>query len=390
MVILLQFLLLFHSLYHELKNRHDPKYQQISLQSRILYIVLQLVAIYFTILDLLRYVILGQTHHCLAIEAYSPRIVGVVYYLIYLYHILLRLNASFKGSYLELSQRNLYILGALTVIPMILGLIIFLILTRNQTPCIAPWRASDLEIDLTYCTFPLIVVDYACDSPTSILAMIAIVCYYAWIPAINTVIGVIFGIKLKKLLSDHKTNNERVKFQYKSLIIKNALLTLVGCISIIVNVSLSAATGSSMFLYFDLFINCVVIGMMFQYNDKWYKTCCKCCIVLCYVTFDKIENKMRDADILEYVMKSKRKTTGNQQSGHKTSESQTDMISNTGDKSPKIKVVSIGHNEDDDDQGDIIVYTSRDPYGSTPTSTNSADSRRTSNEQCKNDIDCKE
>ena len=295
MAILFQSLLLIHSLYHEFKHRHNEEHQRICIQSRILYILLQLTGLYWTILDLFRFVILPQSTTCHAIEAYSSKILPAVYYLIYLYLILLRLNSSFKGSYLESSKWRLYLLYGLTIIPIITGLIIFLVLTRDKGPCVAPWEAdnSPFVVDLQYCTLPLPFVDYSAEM--DLTSMLGLTGYLAWIPVINIIIGVIFGIKLNTLYSNHQ-DNEELKVELRSLIIKNYILSLVGSISTIVNYSLTTVINTNMFLYLDLFLNCLVIGLMFKYNKKWYQICCKCFIVLCLIICDKSKNKVGDAD----------------------------------------------------------------------------------------------
>ena len=336
-IIVLQSTLLFHSLYHEHKYCRNREYQQISLQSRILYVVQQLVGLYWCLLNLIRYVRLQTSVHCF--EAYSSRIVPFVYYGIYLYQILLRLYASFKGSYLELSRCQLYTLGGFAFIPVIIALII--ILTSS-----APWTPTDIKSDnLELCTLALPVLDYPMemDLPGGLL----VIGYIVWIPMMNMVFGVIFSIKLNKLLSKNK-HNEDIKLQFKSLIIKHAILTLIGFVSSIINYVLLLVVGSKLFVLLDVFINCLVIGLMFKYNDKWYKRYCKCFIFLCFIDCCQCKRKMEDAEILEYMkgeINLNLSATEKDQSDHGRSVKVEDMSSYVSDNEHMVSVVNDSYND---------------------------------------------
>ena len=47
---------------------------------------------------------------------------------------------------------------------------------------------------------------------------------------------------------------------------------------------------------------------MFKYNEKWYKKCCKCLIVLCFINCDKSKRKMTNDQVMEYVNDEKGET----------------------------------------------------------------------------------
>ena len=44
-----------------------------------------------------------------------------------------------------------------------------------------------------------------------------------------------------------------------------------------------------------------MIGLMFTYNDKYYKRCCKCFIILCLGTIDKSKDKMDRDEVYHYA-----------------------------------------------------------------------------------------
>ena len=82
--------------------------------------------------------------------------------------------------------------------------------------------------------------------------------------------------------------------------VKNSILTLVG-ISTLTNWLLFVASqsftgGNGIFPSLD-FINCVVIALMFRYNERYYKKCCKCCIVLCFMDCDRAHNHGDQAEL---------------------------------------------------------------------------------------------
>lgn len=51
----------------------------------------------------------------------------------------------------------------------------------------------------------------------------------------------------------------------------------------------------------DLFLNCLMIGLMFKYNEKYYKKCCRCCILLCFIKCDKSRSRPKRREIMTYI-----------------------------------------------------------------------------------------
>merc|ERR1712154_760933 len=100
--------------------------------------------------------------------------------------------------------------------------------------------------------------------------------------------------KLKKVLNLNQSSgvDDKKIFKMKALVIKNAILTMLGSLSTIINWILWILLSNSlsigpMLIYLDLFTNSLLIGLMFNYNDKYYKILCKYCIVYCLVKLDK-------------------------------------------------------------------------------------------------------
>jgi len=84
-------------------------------------------------------------------------------------------------------------------------------------------------------------------------------------------------------ISSANKDNEHLNLNLKSLIFKNAILTVTGSVSTItayavwIMVPVSATP-----LYIDLVVNCLVIGLMSKSNEKHYKRLCRPCIMVCY------------------------------------------------------------------------------------------------------------
>jgi len=102
------------------------------------------------------------------------------------------------------------------------------------------------------------------------------------VAVINIFMMFMFTLKLRSVLIDANVNECGNK-EVNSLIVKVYILSLFGSISTIVLWILWMFTdGDAVLLYLDLFVNCLVIGLMFKYNRKIYAPLCKCCIFVCH------------------------------------------------------------------------------------------------------------
>eukprot|EP01084_Bolivina_argentea_P267069 453224_1 len=116
----------------------------------------------------------------------------------------------------------------------------------------------------------------------------------------NIFYGALFFLKLNQLIKhfDSTTSSPR-RNQYSlsavqlslikifKLMKKQTTLVFVSTISTLILWSIANIlmyTNDDVFLqiliYFDIFINCLCLWMMFQWNDKYYFTCCKLCIIV--------------------------------------------------------------------------------------------------------------
>eukprot|EP01083_Nonionella_stella_P117745 351217_1 len=271
--ISLQLALLFHSLWNEYKHSTSPLIHVTKRTKsilRILFITIQLAGLWWTICDLL---------------PHTPRILSITYYGLYLYQILLRLTLSFKNTIFTVSKLTALSLFLIILIPFI-GLPL-LILPFHDGVCIWEWRPMDFNQELQFCSSRNIGF-------SNILIMIGVL----WVALVNILLGCIFSFKLKRVLTIRQLNvesNDEVNFKLKSLIIKNYLLTITGSVSTIINgmcwIFISNIRGSigALFLYMDLCLNCCVLALMLEYNEKYYKRLCRCCVHTCLIDCDKNE-----------------------------------------------------------------------------------------------------
>ena len=287
--ITLQLLLLLISIYKVScsKNNNDSIIQH-TIKSRILYILQYIFLILATVNDLLRAVIYPRFSHTdliwCEIYAFVASGVGLLYYLVYLCQILMRLQTSMQNCYLQISKRQAVFLYGLAFIPTSCSMVVVLYLNLNESVCLREWRPSDFW-NLRYCAVES-------DIPSHIAFGFTLV----WILVMNTIICIIFAVKLNKVFYDHP-ENEDLKFQTKSIIVKNTILSITGMITTLVCWTYFYFGTKGMdgwaLLYLDGLINCIVIGLMYGYiTDRLYKRLCSCCIKLCFLNFDKSKEKI--------------------------------------------------------------------------------------------------
>eukprot|EP01084_Bolivina_argentea_P238255 400272_1 len=301
--MILQLLLCYNTCYYEFQGyRRENQFKQTRLSIRITFVALQLCGFYFTFIDLIRFVIdpyvkfAQQSNFMCALIAYSPKVISIVYFAIYLCQVLFRLEASFRGSFLAISKRYFLSLAVFILIPSIIVPSSFLILVDK--PCIWKWDPIDIQTNNEF---------GFCDLHTEGMANAIIGIGIIWIVITNIIYGFIFGSKLYKVLRSKRSNDDITgSFRLKSLIIKNTILTTTVTISTLVNwfmwLYFSSVIGVGIcFLYFDMWFNCLVIGLMFSHNDKYYKKLCKPCIICCFMdcdrTFDKNNKSENEAQL---------------------------------------------------------------------------------------------
>eukprot|EP01084_Bolivina_argentea_P251950 422775_1 len=219
--IILHVLLFGNTMFYEWKSyKKNRGIKRKKLGTRISFIFLQLNAIYFMITELLRTVIdplnkFAQRNGTICFYlALNTKIFLIMYYGIYMIQILLRLEMAFHGSYLALNKVTLFILTNLICIPTISTMVIYL--SYAEPPCILNWEPFDVADTLFgVCYY---------QSRDGFLNVVALMGIFI-VVIVNIIHGIIFAIKLKKLL------NHDTSFDLKTLTIKHTTLTIIATIS---------------------------------------------------------------------------------------------------------------------------------------------------------------
>eukprot|EP01084_Bolivina_argentea_P059705 109061_1 len=275
--ILLQLLLLCHSVYHT-KKSFDRKV-------RISFFALQICGMIWILNDILRFVVDPQTlilqnnpTFC-NIVGYIPKLIVVVYYGIYLYQLLLRLEVSFKDSFLELSTITKYILMSMSLMPAIGVPVCYLIFLSPA--CIWIWHPVDFPNwknnpnGFAFC-------DAKLDDIGNLVASLGVI----WCAVFNIIFATIFVVKLRKMLAQNRCTNNDGKIEIKAVMLKNTILAIIGSLTSVFDyigwlyVAIPLELGAT-FLYVDVLIHCLLIALMFNYNERYYQFLCKLCIKLC-------------------------------------------------------------------------------------------------------------
>eukprot|EP01084_Bolivina_argentea_P154881 269962_1 len=295
--IILLFVLIGNTIYNEYWTTNC---QHIAIKSRLLYIILQIVAIYYIGNELFRFTIDPQTHilrdrlniGC-NISTYSTKVILGVYYAIYLYQILLRLEKSFDGSFLALKKSTFKTISWLIIFFNSSQPILYCIL--EGTSCRYYWNPPDISTNDKF---------NFCGLPSSTRTAPVIIFSVLFNVSINIFLCAIFVNKLNKLLSVEYKYNNCISFKFKSLIMKNTILTLTAATSTFLSYFLwftNIVGIGGAFIYFDMFLNTLVIGLMFKYNDHHYRRLCKCCIYLCFMHCDRSETRLAKEQIMQYI-----------------------------------------------------------------------------------------
>ena len=230
-----QVLLFFHSSYNELTLKNDARFRSARV-TRILYIILQLLAIYLLVCYILWMVIEPDTlslqntinAYC-KLLVYIPIFVPGWYYNLYLIMILFRLEKSFKGTPFGLSRCSKYMLRiSIMVIPIVAS--VTLSMDADIPVCLSKWSPRDIPNDRAICMIPteeMIAFKYG-----------PIVGCTLWTCSLSLLFAVMFTVKLRRILKMARTSSPKMHGQAEQLnvnlmnvILRNNLLTAIGTLS---------------------------------------------------------------------------------------------------------------------------------------------------------------
>ena len=173
------------------------------------------------------------------------------FYGLYLLVLIDRLQRSFQNTSMALSHKSLLILKSLSLsIPMTNSIVISVDIPNDLT-CIRSWDPPETDNMITYCIVPpesLFAFKYHI-----VLVLVLLIC------ALNVVLAVIFTVRLRRLLKNSSaTALKQLQF---NLLIKSNALAVIGCVSTILGYMFYAIQNDSTFIYVDIFINTVIVGL---------------------------------------------------------------------------------------------------------------------------------
>ena len=267
--LIIQLLLFTHSIY-KISTLKD----QISKTLIYLYISLQIIAVIWSILNLLRFGITPPSLNTVSnriyctISAYNSRLFTFLFYSIVLIIILLRLDTAFKGSFFEIRPSIIKFLTWYIIISVFLCTVIYMFFSAIfGHACIWEWHAPDHQDTL-----------YVCTTPQNQWTQLTIYISLVWGISLQIVFGLMFTIKLKRVLQCGQRGNVEDE-NIKKLIIKQTLLSVLTIISTLTLFVLWLTfSDGAVFYFLDQILNVIFIGLMFKYNERYYLLCCGICI----------------------------------------------------------------------------------------------------------------
>ena len=186
------------TIYH---YRYRERLRKIPLLSRIAYILLVFVGLSWSFVDLFRFLIDPQisvfpgTPAC-DILVYFVKTLPGIFYGLYLFCILVRLETAFGQSYLSLHRVTVYIFRTFILLIFVAG-IAYIFLDHEGGACLALWRPQDTDHHrLPYCTLPM-------TPARKYMSLVAL----GLISILNICLLIIFTVKLRTILRNNRYGN---------------------------------------------------------------------------------------------------------------------------------------------------------------------------------------
>ena len=220
-LLLLLFFLRF--LHHEYVNRDNAEHQRMSLTIRLLFAFQIIFTMLWFMSDLIRNVIdplIGITSDSMWCEvtAYASRLIPSLFYSVYGWGIVIRIELSFVGSFLEVPRWEIITLKTLILVTAFGGFVAWFIIADDV--CVNAWTPRDSEAiggTVMYCQIPWYNDAWLLLIYTVVSAAV-----------MNVVFGLLFGKRLKRILSmtglDERTHFSK---ETKLLSVKNGIITIM-------------------------------------------------------------------------------------------------------------------------------------------------------------------
>eukprot|EP01084_Bolivina_argentea_P310171 536672_1 len=181
--------------------------------------------------------------------------------------LLFKLKISFQDSVFEVSKSTFYILVGSLYVPMSILMITYWIV-KNPV-CIKEFHAWDINESIFQCS----ANDFRGKALYINFGILGIIIIY------NALLGFLFVYKLHQALKNMTQNTEDIEM----LMLKNTILTVATTVSSLISylVWFTDPLDVNFIVHLDGLINCIMIAMMYKYNNKYYVCMCGFCIKCC-------------------------------------------------------------------------------------------------------------
>ena len=270
----------------------------------VIFTVMQLIAIIWNINEFMKQCITSRYYkwwfdnpfYCY-FASMSSRVLVPTFYILLETLLLFKLRISFQTSFHPLPKKCFYILAIILYSALII--LVVALFTFGRSVCEATVYYADINEYVYKCIH--------------IIDGIALYASYYGLGVIfffNAILGYIFVSKLNATSKEMRRRDSDALLPLYDVMIKNTILALTLCLSTLISWILWFMTDyfdgfGNFFIFVDVFFNCLMIELMYFYNEKWYKLLCGrvgCigCFRKCYV--DKhMRDRVRKNDPIDGV-----------------------------------------------------------------------------------------
>eukprot|EP01084_Bolivina_argentea_P028213 52446_1 len=251
----------------------------------LLCITMQIIGLIFLLSDCMKYTIgphLNWANNNPSFCKYGRFIIipHILSYMCLLNIMIMKIKYAFDGSLAEVSNitiKTLYLTSNISIISIMTCYSLFL-----PGSCVADWYPNDIHITnaLTVCIAAGSTGTSGYTPATTILmGILALV-----IVVFNSILAYLFIRKLKIVINATKSvdidnNNNTFTREVKAVMVKTAItaVSASGTSSLIWIIGILLQRDAYFLFHIDVFWNCLMVTLMFKFNDKYYKMLCGVC-----------------------------------------------------------------------------------------------------------------
>ena len=248
------------------------------------FMIFQAVGLFWTLCEFIRMVIDPVTfiispNILCTVFVYISEMMPLIYFAIFQWQIMIRLEASLVGTFLAIPKCQMYIyvatLSILLVVP-----IEFIFDHRGGGVCHQMYSGDTLQ----FCAF---------GRETYVM----IIC--GFIAVFNMGFALFLCSKLRTILIANP-ESQHLTFGFKAIVVNRCLLSIIGSTLVTAAWILWLFTEIVMLIHLEVVIGSAVIGGMVSWNNKCYRKRCKYCIMGILLRCDRSESRVEAHDLNDY------------------------------------------------------------------------------------------